>query len=284
LTISAIGIVGAGIMGHGIAQMAAQAGIGVILYDIDAQLLQKGIETIEGRLRTSFEKGKLLKEEAEHAMKRITPVRELSAIVKADFIIEAIVENFSVKQRLFKDLDMLCPEHTIFASNTSSISITKIAAVTKRPDRVIGMHFFNPPQVIELVEAVCGLATSEGTLNTTVTLGEKMGKTVIRVNDSAGFAVNRILLPMINEAIFALMEGVGSKESIDAAMKLGAKHPMGPLALADLIGLDTCLSILEVLQMDSGDQKYRACPLLRKMVDAGYLGRKTGKGFYEYGK
>jgi 3-hydroxybutyryl-CoA dehydrogenase len=282
MTVTNIGIVGAGIMGQGIAQTAAQAGMNVTLYDIDKQLLQNGIDTIGKRLYKSVEKGKLSEEDARKALGLITSAPDIGAMKECEFIIEAIVENFSVKEQLFRELDSLCPEQTILASNTSSISITKIAATTNRPDRVIGMHFFNPPKVMELVEAVCGLATSEETFTATVALGEKMGKTVIRINDSPGFGVNRILLPMINEAVFALMEGVGSKESIDTAMKLGTKHPMGPLELADLIGLDTCLAILEVLYSEFGDPKYRPCPLLRKMVGGGYLGCKSGRGFYNY--
>ncbi|MBN1308859.1 MAG: 3-hydroxybutyryl-CoA dehydrogenase [Chitinispirillaceae bacterium] len=282
MTVTTIGIAGAGIMGHGIAQAAATAGIDVVLHDIDERLLRKGIDAVEKRLRGSVEKGKLSGEEARRVLERIAPAPQITALEKADFIIEAIVEDVNVKKRLFEELDGLCPHATILASNTSSISITKIAAFTKRRDRVIGMHFFNPPPVMQLVEAVCGLETGEETLAAAITLGEKMGKKVIRINDSPGFAVNRILLPMINEAVFALMEGVASKEAIDRSMQLGANHPMGPLALADLIGLDTCLAILEVLHRELGDSKYRPCPLLRKMVDGGRLGRKSGRGFYEY--
>lgn len=282
MTIETIGIVGAGVMGHGIAQVAGLSGINAILYDIDTTLLNKGMETIKRRLFTSVEKGKLSEENANSAFNYITAAPDFEALKRADFIIEAIVENFSVKEKLFRELDALCSERVILASNTSSISITRIAATTGRPDRVIGMHFFNPPKAMELVEAVCGLATSDETFTAAVALGEKMGKTVIRINDSPGFGVNRILLPMINEAVFALMEGVASKESIDTAMKLGTNHPMGPLELADLIGLDTCLAILEILHSEIGDPKYRPCPLLRKMVGGGYLGRKSGRGFYDY--
>jgi 3-hydroxybutyryl-CoA dehydrogenase len=282
MTVTNIGVVGAGVMGHGIAQVSALSGMNVTLYDIDKQLLQKGLDTIKKRFFKSVEKGKLSEEDAQKALELITAAPDIGVMKNCEFVIEAIVEKFSVKEQLFRELDSICPERVILASNTSSISITRIGATTKRPDRVIGMHFFNPPKAMQLVEAVCGFATSEETFAATVGLGEKMGKTVIRVNDSPGFVVNRILLPMINEAVFALQEGVGSKEAIDTAMKLGTNHPMGPLELADLIGLDTCLAILEVLHAEIGDPKYRPCPLLRKMVGGGYMGCKSGRGFYDY--
>ncbi|MCR4397927.1 MAG: 3-hydroxybutyryl-CoA dehydrogenase [Firmicutes bacterium] len=275
-------VVGAGQMGTGIAQVAAQSGFTVHLNDVSPSLIEKALGAIRGNLDRAVEKGRLSAEAREAAAARIEPAPDLATAGGADLVVEAIVENVEAKKGLFARLDAACGPHTLLATNTSSISITELAASTKRPDRFVGMHFFNPVPVMKLVEIIRGIATSQETVETAKSVALKMEKTPVEVQDSPGFAGNRMLLPMINEAFYCLMEGVASAEDIDTVMKLGMNHPMGPLALADLIGLDTCLSILEVLNAGFGDPKYRPCPLLRKMVKAGYLGRKTGRGVYTY--
>ena len=277
-------VIGGGTMGNGIAHTAAASGFDVFLIDVSEEVLQRAMTTISGNLQRGVDKGKMSSGEKETILGRIKPVSGDSPLANADIVIEAIVENLSAKTQLFTKLDQQTKPDCILASNTSSISITKIAAATKRPDKVIGMHFMNPVPVMTLVEVIRGIATSDDTYRRVEELSKKMGKTPIEVNDYPGFISNRVLMPMINEAIFALFEGVATPESIDGVMKLGMNHPMGPLTLADFIGLDVCLAILRVLEEGFGDPKYRPCPLLVKMVDAGWLGRKSGRGFYNYAK
>ncbi|MEO7970755.1 MAG: 3-hydroxybutyryl-CoA dehydrogenase [bacterium] len=277
-----IGVVGSGTMGNGIAQVAARAGYDVVMRDVSAEFLERGMKAIDRSLQRDVDKERLSSDEKQSVLGRITVTTEFNAFSSAAFVIEAVTEKFAVKTEVFKALDRITPADAILASNTSSISITKLGAVTKRSDKVIGMHFMNPVPVMKLVEVIRGLATSDATYERVRDLSEKLGKTALDCHDSPGFVSNRVLMPMINEAIFTLYEGVATRESIDGIIKLGMNHPMGPLTLADFIGLDVCLAILNVLHEGFGDPKYRACPLLRQYVDAGWLGKKTGRGFYEY--
>ena len=282
MEVKTFGVIGAGQMGNGIAQVAAASGLSVIMNDIKPEFVERGLMTISKNLQRNVDKGKLSAEARDQILARIKTSTDLKDMAAADFVVEAASENEVIKFKIFESLEEICAPHVILASNTSSIPIGRIASHTKRPEKVIGMHFMNPVPVMKLVEVICGLATSEDTLETTLDLTKRMEKTPAQSNDFPGFIANRILLPMINEAVFCLYHGVGTKEDIDTVMKLGMNHPMGPLALADLIGLDTCLAIMETLYKGLGDSKYRPCPLLRQYVEAGYLGRKSGKGFYSY--
>lgn len=280
--INKIMVVGAGQMGVGIAQVCAQAGFEVILNDVKAKALENGMTQINEALTKSVAKDKITEQEKRSCLSRLKPSTNLAESASCDLIIEAIVEDLTVKTQLFNDLDKIIPEHAILASNTSALPITEIAAVTKRPEKVIGMHFMNPVAVMKLVEIIRGLQTSDETYEVIKTLADQLGKTSVAVNDFPGFVSNRILMPMINEAIYTVYEGVSTPKDVDTVMKLGMNHPMGPLTLADFIGLDTCLAIMEVLHEGFGDSKYRPCPLLRQYVKAGWLGKKVGRGFFEY--
>jgi len=282
MDIQRVGVIGAGTMGNGIAHVFARSGYNVVLCDVEQRFLERGLATITKNLDRELAKNKITASDKESALKRIEPVTDRAKLAECDFIIEAATEKFEIKTEIFRDLDRLARPEVILASNTSSISITKLAALTKRPEKVIGMHFFNPVPVMKLVEVIRGLATSQATFSETRSLAVKLEKTPVEVNDAPGFVSNRVLMPLINEAIYTVMEGVATAEAVDEVFKLGMAHPMGPLTLADFIGLDVGLDIMRVMQEGLGDPKYRPCPLLIKMVDAGWMGRKSGRGFYKY--
>jgi 3-hydroxybutyryl-CoA dehydrogenase len=277
-----IGVVGAGTMGNGIAHVFAAAEFAVLLFDVEQKLLDRAVETIASNLEREVAKNKITAADRDSALKRIVTVLDRGQLASCDFVVEAATEKFEIKAELFRALDGVCRPEVIFASNTSSISITKLAALTMRPEKVIGMHFFNPVPVMKLVEVIRGLATSEETFHAVRDLAAKLQKTPVEVNDAPGFVSNRVLMPLLNEAMYAVMEGVATAPAVDEVFKLGMAHPMGPLTLADFIGLDVCLDIMRVLHEGLGDPKYRPCPLLVKMVDAGWLGKKSGRGFYKY--
>jgi len=282
MQIQKVGVIGAGTMGNGIAHVFARSGYFVVLCDVEQRFLNRGLETIIKNLDREVAKNKISAEDKESALRRIDPVTDRAKLAECDFIVEAATEKLEIKTEIFRDLDRVARPDVILASNTSSISITKIAALTKRPGKVIGMHFFNPVPVMKLVEVIRGLATSAETFAAVRELAVKLEKTPVEVNDAPGFVSNRVLMPLLNEAMYAVMEGVATAEAVDEVFKLGMAHPMGPLTLADFIGLDVCLDIMRVLQDGLGDPKYRPCPLLIKMVDAGWLGKKSGRGFYQY--